>query len=138
MSRKSKFPVRTSVRELSRDTQMAMRAEAIELIEKLMKEEPRTAPELSRLTKVGTNTLNGYLRHLQKTLRRIRPTNQTRNRAVVWELGIDPSLPTPDEALDQLFAVRRGTRPAVQIGMKRDYLVAALFGPANQEHKEAA
>ncbi|MEX5744690.1 hypothetical protein [Massilia sp. X63] len=138
MSRKSKFPVRTSVRQLSRDTQMAMRAEAIELIERLMKEEPRTAPELSQLTKVGKNTLNGYLRHLQRALRKIRPTSQTRNRAVVWELGIDPSLPTPDEALDQLFAVRRGTRPAVQIGMQRDPLVAALFGPANQEHKEAA
>lgn len=114
------------------------RAATVEKILNLLAGERLSAPELSRATRVEPNTLNGYLRYMQRTLRKARPTTMRRAKAALWELGADPSLPSEDEILERLIAPKRGIRPAVQIGIPRDPLIAALFGPANQEHKEAA
>ena len=61
-----------------------------------------------------------------------RAGTQDEQKRELWELGEDPTLPSPDELLDQSFAQRRSAVPARQVGMWRDYLVAALFGPAQE------
>lgn len=114
------------------------RAAAVAKILDMLSREHCTAPEMAKATKTEPNTLNGYLRYMQKTLRKVRPTGLRRDKATLWELGADSSLPSEDEVLDRLIAPKRGIHKAVQIGIPRDPLVAALFGPANQEHKEAA
>lgn len=115
------------------------RAEAIQKMEDMLREKQCTSPEMAKATRVEKNTLNGYLRYMQKTLRKVRIATPPGIRPALWELGADPSLPSEDEVLDRLIAPKRGIHKAVQIGIPRDPLVAALFGPANQqEHKEAA
>lgn len=114
------------------------RAAAMQKIEDMLREKQCTAPEMALATKVEKNTLNGYLRYMQKTLRKVRIATEPGIRPALWELGADPSLPSEDEVLDRLIAPKRGIHKAVQIGIPRDPLIAAFFGPANQEHKEAA
>lgn len=114
------------------------RAAAMQKIEGMLRERKYTAPEMARATKTEKNTLNGYLRYMQKTLRKVRIATPPGIRPALWELGADPSLPSVDEVLDRLIAPKRGIHKAVQIGIPRDPLIAAFFGPANQEHKEAA
>lgn len=114
------------------------RAAAVAKILDMLAMERRTAPDLAKATRTEKNTLNGYLRYMQKTLRKVRIATPPGIRPALWELGADPNLPSEDEVLDRLIAPKRGVHKAVQIGIPRDPLVAALFGPANQEHKEAA
>lgn len=122
----------------TKEQQIAARAEAIRKIHELLKDAPATIGEMYQVVDGLRPTIVGYLRYMHKSLRTVRPTSETRGRSTLWELGADPTLPTPDEEIDSIFATRRGSGPAKQIGMKRDPLIAALFGPANQEHKEAA
>lgn len=114
------------------------RATAVAKILDMLSREHCSAPELAKATKTEPNTLNGYLRYMQKTLRKVRIATPPSIRPALWELGADPSLPSEDEVLDRLIAPKRGIHKAVQIGIPRDPLIAAFFGPANQEHKEAA
>lgn len=118
--------------ERTKEQQLAARAVAIENMEELMKAGPKTIADLLQVADGQRATIVGYLRYMHMTRRTVRPTNATRGRSTLWELGADPSLPTADEKLDRLFAARRGSGPAKQIGMPRDPLVAALFGPATQ------
>ena len=124
--------------EAKRLRQAAERAAAVDKILDMLSMKRCTAPELAEVTKVEKNTLNGYLRYMQKTLRKVRIASAAGIRPALWELGADPALPTEDEKLDQLIAPKRGIHKAVQIGIPRDPLIAAFFGPANQQHQEAA
>lgn len=120
----------------SRQEQLATRAASVARIKELLAVEPRTAAELSQVLaselQVTRTTVFGYLRHMHKTERSIRLAGETRGRAELWELGADPALPAPDEALDRSFARKCATVPARQVGMEREPLVAALFGPARE------
>lgn len=116
----------------TKEQQIAARAEAIKKIHELLADAPATIGEMYQAVDGLRPTIVGYLRYMHKSLRTVRPTSETRGRATLWALGADPTLPTPDEELDQIFAPKCGTRPAVQIGMRRDPLVAALFGAPTQ------
>lgn len=117
---------------MSKEAQLALRAAAIKKMHEMLEAGRCTAPEMCQATQVQKDTLNGYLRYMHKTLRTVRPTSEKRGKSTLWELGADPSLPTHDEILDQIIAPKRGIRPAQQIGLARDPLVAALFGAAHQ------
>ena len=114
----------------TKEQQQAARAAAIDTIVEQLQHGPKTAGELLDVVGCLRATLSNYLNHMHKTLRLIHMTGTYRNRGELWALGADTKLPSHDEALDQLFEVRRGTSPARQIGMRRDPMVAALFGSA--------
>lgn len=118
----------------SKQEQMAARAASMARVKELLAAQPMTAAELARALvnelKIVQPTALGYLRHMHKAERSIRPTGETRGRAELWTLGTDPTLADPDEVLDRMFAAKRATVPACQVGMWRDPLVAAMFGPA--------
>lgn len=114
----------------SKVAQQAARAEAVAKVTEALADGPKTLAELLVVVKCLRPTMANYMRYMHKTLRVIHMTGQYRNRGELWALGEDKTLPTFDEQLDQLFAAKRGTVPARQMGMPRDPLVAALFGPA--------
>jgi hypothetical protein len=122
----------------SRYEQIAARDAAIEMFEARLKDGPKPVGDLFEGMPGNRATLRTYLTFMHLNLRAVRIVSEPGIRPALWALGADPSLPTEDEALDRLIAPKRGIRKAVQIGIPRDPLVAALFGPANQEHKEAA
>jgi hypothetical protein len=115
----------------SKVAQQAARAEAVAKVTEALAEGPKTMAELLEVVKCLRPTMANYMRYMHKTLRVIHMTGQYRNRGELWALGADTTLPTFDEQLDQLFAAKCGTVPARQLGMWRDPLVAALFGPAS-------
>lgn len=120
----------TSLSMRSKEVQLAARADAMKKITDALEHGPKTAGDLFVIAGCLRPTLSSYMAYMHKTLRVIRKTEEVRERDQRWELGADPYLPTQDEELDRLFAVKRGTAPARQLGMPRDHLVAALFGPA--------
>lgn len=117
-----------------RKAQMVVREAGVARIKLLLADGPRTPAELSQILaeelQVVRATVFGYVRYMHKSERSIRPTGEMRGRGELWTLGADPALPAVDEAPDGSFAC--ATVPARQIGMCRDGLVAALFGPAQQ------
>lgn len=113
-----------------KEEQLAARAAAVAKVVELLRERPMTAGELLAVVGGLRPTFSNYLNHMHKTLRLIRMTGEYRNRGEIWALGADPTLPDLDDELDTLIAPKRGVHPARQLGMRRDPLVAALFGPA--------
>ncbi|MCA1857421.1 hypothetical protein LE190_16025 [Massilia oculi] len=121
-----------------KEEQLAARAAAVAKITELLQEGPMTAGELLAVVGGLRPTFSNWMSHMHKKLRLIRMTGEYRNRGEIWELGADPALSDPDDELDNLIAPKQGIHPATQIGIPRDPLVAALFGPAANAHREAA
>jgi len=126
----------------TKEQQLAARADAVAKMEALLMEGRKTAHELFDGCEGIRATLANYLRYMHKDRRTVRPSGEKEGSWILWELGTDPALPTPDEALDEYFAPKRGIGPARQLGMHRDPLIAAFFGPAptnnNQGMQHAA
>lgn len=118
-----------------RQEQVAARAKAMVEIEAMLADAPATISEIYRVVAGSRPTLVGYVAYMHKKLRKIRPSGQLQGTSILWELGADPAIPSLDEELDRIFAPKRGIRPAVQIGMWRDDLVAALFGAPRAAHQ---
>ncbi|QOY96368.1 hypothetical protein IM543_11410 [Massilia sp. UMI-21] len=122
----------------SRFEQIAARDTAIETYEARLQDGPKPVGDLFEGLPGNRATLRTYLTHMHVNLRMIRVVSEPGIRPALWALGADPALPSHDPGLDEMIAPKRGIHKAVQIGIPRDPLIAALFGPANQEHKEAA
>jgi hypothetical protein len=80
---------------------------------------------------VNERTVVAYLRYLRDVKRTIRRSGYLKG-ATLWELGEDTTArkktpPVEEMRQSQAFV------PARQMGMRRDALVAALFGPAVRE-----
>lgn len=116
----------------TREEQEAARRKAVEDIKAMLADAPATIGEIYGAVDGMRATIVGYMGYMHKTLRAIRPSGKFKGRAMLWELGADPTLPALDEELDRVIAPKRGTRPATQIGMWREPLVEALFGPATR------
>ncbi len=114
----------------SKEEQQTARAAVVAKVTELLQEGPKTASEMFSGVDCLRSTFSNYLNHMHKTLRLIHMTGTYRNRGEVWALGPDTSLPPVDDELDHICAPKRGIYPARQIGMHRDALVTALFGPA--------
>lgn len=103
----------------------AAREAAIERINALLAQGPASRATISATLGLNENTCSIYLGYMRKE-RMIRTNGKRRSFAALeWELGEDPNLP-PEGYADQ-----RSVK-ACQVGIKRDWLVAALFGPARE------
>lgn len=111
----------------TREQLLAVRAAAVAKMEAVLADGPQTVVEMFAPLVGIRQTFLSYVRHMHKNLRVIRPTGAVRGRFILWELGADPTLESLDDEADRLT---RLSRQAAQIGMHRDPLVAALFGPA--------
>lgn len=118
----------------SKQERDAVRAAGLARIAELLAARPMTAAELARVLleelRASRATTIGYLRQLHKGERSVRPTGGTQGRSALWTIGADPTLPPPSDAHERGFVPKRPRVPAQQVGMQRDSLVAALFGPA--------
>ncbi len=120
-----------SGRLVGRAVKKERRAAAVEQIKLLLAEGPKTAADLREALGLNGSTAFAYLHHMASDLRIARKTGtQDGKGRELWELGEDLTLPHPDAELDASFAQRAHTVPARQVGMWRDAMVAALFGPA--------
>lgn len=99
---------------------MAARDQAVEAIEELLTAGPMTLAEIESRIAASRQTLLNYLRYMHKALRTVHMLPEKRGRGSVWALGADPDLPPLE------------SRPATVVTIRRDDLVAALFGPATK------
>lgn len=120
-----------SLRLLGRTEKLAAREAAVEQIKVLLAQRRMCAAEIADELNLVKTTAFAYLRYMAVQLRVARRAGaQDEQKRELWELGEDPTLPSPEELLDQSFAQRNATVPARQLGMWRDPLVAAIHGPA--------
>jgi hypothetical protein len=89
---------------------------------KLLVAGPTSLDTIAVTLELRKDVAAGYLRHMHHDLREIRKSTKLVG-ADLWELGEDLTLAA---------AEGQGTVPARQLGMTRDPLVAAMFGPAQQ------
>jgi hypothetical protein len=78
--------------------------------------EPLTAAELADQLVIPRATVFGYLRVLHKNERVVLPLIETRDRAVLWALGTDLTLPPPAEASEQGFVPKRRRSACIATG----------------------
>jgi hypothetical protein len=106
------------------------RAYYVKEIEQLMAERGLVTRELiCDELGLNPNTASAYLRHMHKDLRMIQRLQERKGISrVQWKLGEDFALVAMDDEIER--GAKQHTVPARQIGMCRDSLVAALFGPA--------
>jgi len=119
---------RRNVATLPRAEQQAHRAACLERIPQLLEQGHKTAAEIGQLLAVHPSTAFAYLHFLAHELHTVRKNGELKNGAALWELGADPSLSAAKNT--GAGAPQRSVVPAQQLGMWRDWLVAALFGPA--------
>lgn len=119
---------RKSPANLSNAEKLSRRDAAIERIAELLAEKQRTVIDLAAELSIPWNTVYGYMRFMQE----VGDAHQTgyfdSKRREFWAAGrAKPGgeANVPDECVQRAWIV-----PARQMGMLRDPLVAALFGPA--------
>lgn len=109
----------------------ALRVESIERIRVLLADGPLSTTEARQALGLSPSSAYAFLQHMASNLREVRKSTMKDVKGRdLWELGEDLTLASSDQVLDAKFAQRRITVPARQMGMPRDHLVAALFGPA--------
>lgn len=109
------------------------RTDACARILVLMQAGPVTSADVAADLKVSNITGYRYLAYMRDTLRNIHNERTSNRRDMhLWVLGEDAEIASSDELLDRSFAPKRYISPARQIGMIRDSLIAAFFGPAGE------
>jgi DNA-binding CsgD family transcriptional regulator len=122
-----------SGRHMGTKEKLELREQARAAIRVLLAEQPLSPGDIAERLGLNQSTAYAHLKHMAKELREVRRTGRCdARRRELWELGEDVALPTGDELLDRGIAPKRPMAPAVQIGMWRDGLVAALFGAPEQ------
>jgi hypothetical protein len=111
--------------------QVARRAEALEKIRKLLPERPMSNLELAVKLNLPARTVYGYLCHLQDMGEAYQMDGADSRGRKTWAID-DAQKAAADRAADE-HAKRAWIVPARQMGMPRDPLVAALFGPAKAQ-----
>ena len=106
--------------------QVARRATAIEKIRELLAEKPMSNMDLAVALGIPPRTVYGYLNYLQAVDEAYQLDAPDSRGRKVWVL--DDEQESVDAAVAQ-HAQRAWIVPARQLGMPRDPLVAALFGP---------
>jgi hypothetical protein len=92
-------------------------------IRKLLAAGPTSLETIATALDLRKDVTGTYLHHMHHDLREIRKSTRLVG-ADLWELGEDLTLPSDEIRTSQ------NTVPARQVGMPRDPLVAAMFGPA--------
>lgn len=108
--------------------QVARRAANIERVRELLADKPMSSVELAVCVGVPTTTMNGYLYHLAD-LGEVRRVSGGERRTKSWAAD-EQSIEESAEKAKSEHALRARIVRASQVGMQRDSLVQALFGPA--------
>lgn len=113
---------------LSNAEKVSRRDAAIERIGEMLAEKPRTVIEMAADLSIPWNTVYGYMRFMQEVGDAHQTGEFDGGRREFWAAG----RANQGEVLETLDANPRRAWivPARQMGMPRDPLVAALFGPA--------
>lgn len=113
---------------------IAARNKAMEgILDLLSKEGKKPVSFISQKLGLKQSTAHKYLLDMMRNQRNIRRSGELDDhKRVLWEIGEDPALPSPEDFLEMQFAPNQKYCIAVQVGIKRDPLVAALFGPAKE------
>lgn len=102
----------------------AMRTACVVRIREVLADGPMSTFDVKKALGVSSSATYAALNFMHNELREVRRSGQRdEKRAVLWELGEDLTLAAADQQQTR-------TVPARQVGMWRDNLVAALFGPA--------
>lgn len=120
-------------KNLSNAAKIAMRAEAVTRIRELLGKAKLSVVDLARVLRINSNTVYGYLRYMAEMGEVRRSGEFDAERREKWELGAEDPVKLQKQEVKPQGAV---IVPARQVGMSRDGLVAALFGPA--KHGAAA
>jgi hypothetical protein len=103
---------------------------------KLLAAGPASTAAIAARLELRPDVTASYLHHMHHDLRAIRRWQERPGfSATLWRIGEDPHLPQPGSSLlgsDDKSDVKRTVVPARQLGMTRDPLVAAMFGPARE------
>lgn len=102
-----------------------MREQGVKLIEQML-EARGTIKRQEIIDELGVHpvTATSWLCHMHKDLRIISRSKRRADGTIDWMLGEDKTLPAAE------VEESRSVVPARQVGMWRDALVAAFFGPA--------
>lgn len=102
----------------------AMRTACVIRIREVLADGPMSTFDVKKALGVSSSATYAALNFMMLELREVRRSGQRDDRrAFLWELGEDLTLSAADQQQTR-------TVPARQVGMWRDHLVAALFGPA--------
>ncbi|WP_208280143.1 helix-turn-helix domain-containing protein [Massilia oculi] len=107
----------------------AAREAAMAKAQELLANGPLTAAELIAGLDVNRSTGFAYLRKL-RAAGKVYATDEKRDGLALYALGTEPGLACSDDEIDAVFELKQYAARAGQVGMWRDPLVAALFGPA--------
>lgn len=119
----------TSIAHLGMPHRLAAREALLSKALELFAEGPMTTPEMFAALGVNRSTGFAYLRKLREG-GKVYLTDDKRDGLGLYALGTEPMLTCSDEEVDAAFELKRSVARASQVGMWRDPLVAALFGPA--------
>jgi len=113
-----------------RPPKQGMRSYYTTKIESLLAEHGQmTRGRLAAELGIALNTLDTYLRYMRNELGMIRQIGKYLDGRPLWELGQDTGERRTNAPVKELHKQQQVV-PAQQVGMWRDGLVAALFGPA--------
>lgn len=119
---------RKSAVNLSHAEKIARREEAIVRIREMLAVRRRTVIDMAAEMNIPWNTVYGYMRFMQE-VGDAHPTGEfAQGRREFWAAG--RGKPREGAAAPDCSQRRAIVKPAQQVGMARDALVAALFGPA--------
>ena len=119
----------TSLAKLGMAHRTAAREAALSKALELFAHGPMTTVEMIAALGVNRSTGFAYLRKLRAD-GKVCLTDDKRDGLGLYAQGAEPSLTCLDEEVDAAMALKRFVAQASQVGMWRDPLVAALFGPA--------
>lgn len=119
----------TSLARQSLAHRTAAREAAMSNMRELLGRKAMTTLELFKALGLNRSTGFAYLRKLHRQ-GVVHMLDEKRDGLVLWALGADSKLADSDDEIDAAMELKRYVAQASQIGMWRDPLVAALFGPA--------
>jgi predicted HTH transcriptional regulator len=108
------------IRNLSPDEMAIQRDARLEHLLKMLAERRMSGPEVAEALGVSRPTAHEYLRRLESTYEAKRAVERDASGRQLWMLTTEKEFSSPATIV-----------PARQVGMWRDALVAALFGPAS-------
>jgi hypothetical protein len=123
MSTNTKTSARhNGTRQLSPDEMAAERDARLERLLELLAVQRMSGPDIAEALGISRPTASEYLRRLEATGDARRTLERDNCGRELWMIGSGEEFASPARIV-----------PARQVGMWRDALVAALFGPARQE-----
>lgn len=122
------IPTFLPMNRMSPDAWIARREDSIQQIRDALTEGAMTVGDIAERFGAPEGTIYGHMVHMEKQGTAHRTGRRDSRRRVLWAVGPKPAASPAAEQEEAMFGSR--TVPARQVGMWRDYMVAALFGPA--------